>query len=87
MKSNLAHHRAKKTAVVADSQLRKSLLIWSLLLVGILLTGQMVRRRPKYLNEKSIANGLTPTAINLARPITLPTGIACRVSGERYNGM
>jgi hypothetical protein len=51
MKSNYIHHRRKKAALVADGQLRKSLLIWSLLLVGIFLTGQMMGHTPKYLSE------------------------------------
>jgi hypothetical protein len=59
MKSNQGRHRAAKPSGVAHSQLRKSLLVWWLLLVGIFLTGQMVERRPRYLSEMGFANEMT----------------------------
>ena len=62
-RSTETRHKRDRPMLVVDAQVRKSLLVWGLLLCGIFLGGQMIGRTPRYWNEKSFANEATLTTI------------------------
>jgi hypothetical protein len=63
MRSIQTRNKGAKSTSVVHAELRKSLLVWGLLLCGVFLAGLMVGRTPRNSNEKPFASEATLTAV------------------------